>query len=386
MSEYQYYEFLAIDRALSVQEMNLLRAMSTRARITPVSFINEYNWGNLKADPIDFMRRFFDAHVYLANWGEALFMVKLPLETIDEQTLTAFCTHSHLTAEKLPNHWLLTWSLLGEAEECEPFDFVEEIGGMARLAPVREELLRGDLRSLYIGWLRAVTTGEAGTDDLEPMALNGLQDLTVAQQALAEFLNVDRDLLAGAGIGSPPLQPAEAGEMVLDAWLNQLPKPEIKRYLRLLVLGQGANAERELKRHYSAWQAERAPEKQRQSRTVAALRQLIEGAKERRLCREAQIRLQAEAERKKQRDIRLAKLAQDFPRAWRTAQAEANKGYASAYDTACRQLVELRDADAYNLQALSASFQTEFQRFMDEHRRRKALMTRLVKAGLCQAV
>jgi hypothetical protein len=71
MSEYRYYEFLAIDRPLSAREMDHLRAVSTRARITPVSFVNEYNWGDLRADPIDFMRRFFDAHVYLANWGEA---------------------------------------------------------------------------------------------------------------------------------------------------------------------------------------------------------------------------------------------------------------------------------------------------------------------------
>jgi hypothetical protein len=42
MSEYQYYEFLAIDRPLTEDEMKVLRALSTRAAITPVSFANEY--------------------------------------------------------------------------------------------------------------------------------------------------------------------------------------------------------------------------------------------------------------------------------------------------------------------------------------------------------
>ena len=42
MSEYQYYEFLAIDRPLSEPETAALRAISSRARITPVSFVNEY--------------------------------------------------------------------------------------------------------------------------------------------------------------------------------------------------------------------------------------------------------------------------------------------------------------------------------------------------------
>ena len=382
MSEYQYYEFLAIDCPLSAREMDHLRAVSTRARITPVSFVNEYNWGDLKADPIDFMRRFFDAHVYLANWGEALFMVRLPLEAIDEQTIKAFCTSSHLTFKKVPDHWLLTWSL-GETEDDDRFGFVEGSGWMARLAPVRDELLRGDLRSLYVGWLRAVTTREADVDDLEPLALNGLQELTAAQQALAEFLDVDVDLLAGAGFDSKPIQPVEADETDLDAWLDQLPTSEIKEYLKLIVSGQGASAERELKRHYAAWQARQAPVEQGERRTVATLRQLAEGAKERRLSKEVETRRQAEAERKKLRDMKLANLAKDFPRAWKAAHAEAGKGYASAYDTACRQLVDLRDA--YHQQAMSASFQTEFQLFMDKHRHRKALMTRLIKAGLCRA-
>jgi hypothetical protein len=42
LSEYQYYEFQAIDRPLTDKEMGVLRACSTRARITPTSFVNDY--------------------------------------------------------------------------------------------------------------------------------------------------------------------------------------------------------------------------------------------------------------------------------------------------------------------------------------------------------
>jgi hypothetical protein len=383
MSEYQYYEFLAIDRPLSSSEMDHLRAISTRARITPVSFVNEYHWGHFKGNSIEFMRRFFDAHVYLANWGEALFMVRLPLEAIDEQTITAFCSTSHLTAEKLSHHWLLTWSLLGDTEDYDPPDFVEETAWMARLAPLREELLRGDLRSLYIGWLKAVSTGEVRDDDAEPLALQGLGELTLPQQALAELLAVDQDLLAGAGIGNPPLQSAEV-TTVMDTWLDQLDQTEVKKYLRLLLSGKGVEAERELKRHYAAWQSEDRPEAKETCRTIAMLAQLAEQAKENRLRKEAQIRSQAEAERQKLRKMKLAKLFNDFPRAWKNAHAEADKGYASAYDLACQQLVDL--GEAYAQQGMSSSFQTEMERFMKTHRNRKALLTRLVKAGLCRMV
>ena len=61
MSEYQYYQFQAIDRPLTDRQMRELRAISTRAEITPTSFVNEYQWGNLKASPLNFMKKYFDA-------------------------------------------------------------------------------------------------------------------------------------------------------------------------------------------------------------------------------------------------------------------------------------------------------------------------------------
>jgi len=67
MSEYQYYEFLAIDQPLTEDELDELRALSTRATITPVSFTNEYNWGNFKGDPHKLMQRYFDANIYVTN-------------------------------------------------------------------------------------------------------------------------------------------------------------------------------------------------------------------------------------------------------------------------------------------------------------------------------
>lgn len=42
MSEYQYYEFAAIDRPLTKTEMAELQAVSTRAAITSYSFSNHY--------------------------------------------------------------------------------------------------------------------------------------------------------------------------------------------------------------------------------------------------------------------------------------------------------------------------------------------------------
>src|SRR5947209_7352629 len=64
MSEYQYYEFQAVDRPLSKREMAELRALSTRATITPTRFVNFYNWGNFRGNPAALMEEYFDAFVY----------------------------------------------------------------------------------------------------------------------------------------------------------------------------------------------------------------------------------------------------------------------------------------------------------------------------------
>ena len=173
MSEYQYYEFLAIDRPLTSEEMSALRALSTRAHITPVSFTNEYHWGDFKGNPDELMKRFFDAHVYVANWMTAIFMVRVPIEAISEKTVEAMAVDGVLDFKATKTHWVITWSL-NESENYDRFGMEDGRGWMARLAPVRDELLRGDMRSLYIGWLAAVTREMMDDDDMEPLPMEGL--------------------------------------------------------------------------------------------------------------------------------------------------------------------------------------------------------------------
>ena len=92
MSEYQYYEFQAIDRPLTRKEMEELRSYSTRARITPASFINEYSWGNFKGNAELWMERYFDAFLYLANWGSRVLELRLPAPQLDQDTRRLYCT------------------------------------------------------------------------------------------------------------------------------------------------------------------------------------------------------------------------------------------------------------------------------------------------------
>jgi hypothetical protein len=79
VSEYQCYEFVALDRPLTSDEMAELRSISTRADISPTRFWNEYQWGDLKADPQRLLARYFDAFLYFANWASHRFMLRFHL-------------------------------------------------------------------------------------------------------------------------------------------------------------------------------------------------------------------------------------------------------------------------------------------------------------------
>jgi Skp family chaperone for outer membrane proteins len=274
MSEYQYYEFLAIGRPLTEDEMAELRALSTRATITPVSFTNYYNWGDFKGNPGKLMQRYFDAHVYVANWMTAIFMVRLPIEALPKETVKAMAVPYMLDIKATKSHWIITWSL-EESENYDRFGMEDGRGWMARLAPVRDELLRGDMRSLYIGWL------------------------------------------AGAVMGSPAAQSEEISEKDMDRWIDDLPRNEVKAVLKQLLEGKGHLAERSIKNQFAAWRRGLQTDKiDLLRRTVGELRKNAEKARQIRLEKQKRDRKRREIKRREKRKAYLKNLSNDFLKAW----------------------------------------------------------------------
>jgi hypothetical protein len=277
-------------------------------------------------------------------------------------------------------HWIITWSL-DESENYDRFGMEDGRGWMARLAPVRDELLRGDLRSLYIGWLAAVAGEMMDDDETEPLCASGLGDLTAAQQALAEFLEVDPDLLAGAGMGSPAAQETEVSRREMEKWIDALPRDEVNSILKQLLEGKGQQAERSVRNRFASWRRGLPTgDTDAPRRTVGELRQNAEKARLIRMEKQKQDRKQREIKRREKRKAYLKNLSSDFPKAWASVKEPVERGSGRGYDEACRMLVDI--AEAYALYATNKQFQKELEQFMAGHLRRKALIQRLVKAGI----
>ena len=382
MSEYQYYEFVAIDQPLMPTQMAELRSRSSRAAITATSFVKEYQWGDLKGDPADWMRRYFDAHVYVANWCSCWLFLRVPKETFDAGTVRAFEIESALTVDGTETHWILQWAL-NEGRNYSRFDQEDGQGWMGRLAPLRDELLRGDLRLLYLGWLAGVSAGEIDDEAIEPPPPPGLSGLTAAQLSLAEFLEIDRDLLTAAGLTDTEGPGSHADDdAAMEAWIADLPAAESRDVLKLLLAGQAPQAERRLKSRFLAWQRERQSDDEpgKLRRTVAELLELASSAAETRKQHEAVEREKAKAERQSRRAAYLRTLAADFDHCWRAVDERAERGIASAYEDVKNSLVDL--AEAYALCASREDFDRALTQFIGRHGKRGALVRRLVEAGL----
>ncbi|HEX4102288.1 MAG TPA: hypothetical protein VHY21_17405 [Pseudonocardiaceae bacterium] len=83
--------FLALDRPLDDRQQAEVRSLSTRATITATSFINDYHWGNFRGDPNRMMERYYDAHLYLTNWGTHRIMLRLPRDLLDIDVAEDHC-------------------------------------------------------------------------------------------------------------------------------------------------------------------------------------------------------------------------------------------------------------------------------------------------------
>lgn len=348
MSEYQYYEFLAVDRPLDEQAQAEVRSLSTRARITATSFVNEYEWGDFKGDPSAMMERYYDAHLYLANWGTRHFMLRLPRSVLDLDVVKQYFVGDQVTAWTAGDYLVLR--LTSEAEE-ETWNYLPR-ESLVSIVGVRGELAAGDHRALYLAWLAGYGTWErddTGFDDRdndvsEPPVPAGLRNLTAPQRGLAEFLRLDDDLLAVAAEKSPPLGRTVDDPKRLAAWVAKLPGAEKDRLLVRVAGEHAATVHMELLRRFR--EDTTPPVVDRPRRTVADLLDGAARTRADRLRREAVRQAEEQARREHDqalaRERRVTELAADEEAAWANVRAMIATRTPGEYDNAVRLLTDLR--------------------------------------------
>ena len=377
MSEYQYYEFQAIDRPLSEADRQALRDLSTRARITATSFTNSYDWGDFKGDPAKLMERWFDLHLYLANWGSRRLMIRLPKRLVDRRLIDAFLGEVDCAELRVSGENLIVDIFREELDfDWEDLDEDDGSGWLAELTPLRAEVLAGDLRLFYLLWLTAVDADAFEADEPEPMP--GIGPMTAALEAFAAFFDIDSDLVQAAAERSAAATPSALSSEAVGKIISAMSDSEKTGMLSRLFDGDPHVAV-ELRAKVNNGMAKATGAPLVVARTVGELRAraaAIELAREQAAAKKLAAERRREAKKvEKARQIRLAALMQRGQAVWDEIEAEIARSNPGGYDRAASLLLDLQAiADD---QGTMAEFEKRLSTIRQRHDRKKRFIERL---------
>jgi len=252
---------------------------------------------------------------------------------------------------------------------------------MGSLMSLRSELLRGDIRCLYLGWLLCAQNEEFAKDQLEPAVPAGVGELSASLQSLIEFLGIDEDLVEVAAAASVPLStvPDQKG---LVAWIQSLPEKEKDNLLVAAVSEPGERWKNELRRRFEQQKALRTlpAANATRRRTAGQLMTLAHTrAKERdRLLEAEAARRKAEDEANRTRYLDQMEKREDG--IWNQIGAHIQKRQPKEYDRAVSLLTDLRDLAVR--QDRVTAFQVVLGELRQRHAAKESLLRRLTQAKL----
>lgn len=360
--------------------MQALRSISSRAEITPTRFTNFYTFGDFKGNPAKMVETYFDAYLYLANWGTRKFTLRLPRRALDLKRARLYCAGDSAAARAKGEFVILDF--YSENEEGDWED--EGQGWLASIIPLRAELAGGDYRALYLAWLLCAQSLELGDDATEPPCPPGLATLSAPLKAFVDFLRIDDDLIEVAAAASPSLVELSLGED-FERWVSVLPDSEKTALLIQLVRDGESHLQAQLLRRFRAAVEGANPSgTSPQRRAVADLLALAGRHREERRRmeaeRQARVRARREREAAAAREEYLAGLAQREPEVWAQVDALIVTKRPGEYDQAVQLLKDL--CDSALLSGRSAEIQSRIRQLQDRHAKKPSFLRRLAKTGL----
>ena len=324
------------------------------------------------------MEKYFDGFLYYANWGTHILKLRLPSTLLDLKIVQPYCDGDHFSVRQNDDKLILDF--LSESEDGGEWE--EDL----RLTPflsLRTDLIRGDLRCLYLGWLSGLQNNDHDEEEFEPPVPPGLQNLNPALVQLADFLRIDFDLIDAAAQMSSSLEDITLNSQDLQKWLCTLSQNErdsmLASILESSLKGDQTVALSQVCRFSKAWQSFRESKKARpKKRTVGELRRESENV------RRARVQLEAEkaaielAERQKAqrilREKRLNEIKGREEKIWNQIESLASEKKAKSYDQAIELLIDLRDLAH---REKSADFPDRFNDLKQRHSAKSSFVQRL---------
>jgi hypothetical protein len=225
-----------LDRPLTEDQKTKILSISSRAHVTSYSASFVYNYGEFRGNPEQLMKDYFDAMLYMSNWGARRLMLRIPRSLINTQASRLYCISEEIDAIMTSNHVIFDFNFHDE----DLSEWTEGEGWLDDLIGLREEVLQGDFRVFYLAWLKAIknalVSGDIDEDTLEPPVPSGLGQLSPALKKFISFLELDEAMLAVSAQKSENLQ--QKNPLQLEKWIEKLPIKEQHNFLSRLSRGE----------------------------------------------------------------------------------------------------------------------------------------------------
>jgi hypothetical protein len=371
MSEYQYYEFHAVDRPLSEKEQAEVGSYSNRAEVTSTRAVFTYSYSDFPGDPQKILQKYFDAMLYLTNWGTKQLVFRLPRSLVDAKALAAYCFPDLISTSVAKTHIILDICLREEEG-----GWVDGEGWLSSLAMLRQDILQGDYRALYLAWLKSISFDEGIEEHeelLEPPVPAGLKGLSASLKSFVNFFEIDADLIAVAAEASVANKEAVAFDFE-----QQIAKLSAQERLAFLV--KVARGDHQVNVQLLKRLKELAPkQRERGAPSLTPRRKATEllSAAAARLARRKKLESQ---KADKARVKRLNVMAQQEPEMWKQVFDLIQTKQTKAYDEAVKLLTELREL-AQHFGRLEP-YKSRLRQIQQDFSMLPGLQSRLRQAGL----
>jgi hypothetical protein len=343
-----------------------------------------YN-GDFRGDPLELLARSFDMLFYQANWGTTQLAFRFPSSTIDPQQIEPYCIGTSIELLPKGEYTILNISITDE----DMMDWIEPDGKGGGLLPLRDAIIQGDMRLLYIAWLKAAQHDEVlDLDDdgyplsdedadvdlanpLEPPVPPVLQALTASLQHCMAVFGIDADLVAAAAEASTST--TEQADHFAQ-WVPLLPEAERNAFLVRIAQDDSAARPELIRRLREVGDVATGSSASTTPRRT--LPELLDRASDH--ARQRKAREQQAAAHARQRE--LDALAPRENALWEEVIALIEQKNAAGYDRATKLLVDLRDLARRQRQ--QATFAARMEKIVTTYANRSALLRRLREARL----
>lgn len=376
MSEYQYYEFYAVDKPLNKDEIATINSFSSRCRATSRRAAFEYSYGDFPKNGKEVLKRYFDMMVYLSNWGHYQLLMRFPVGTVSFDQLKAFNLDvsdgytNEITVSKDENHVLLCI----EYSDEDPPGWIEGDDLMERLLPIRDQVIAGDYKGLYLIWVHMVLQNRADHAKDWPSTPDNLKDLDDSHDCLIEWLQMDKDMISGLQSQSMATKAPTIPE--LKEQIEKLTTQEKEAFLVKVLDHEPALAAQLKKRlldlgNFGESQKAKAPMGLEELEAVTQKQKLLREEKEKQLEKEAWVQ-------------KMKKIGRDQGHLWQDVFKNTSLKLSRGYDEAASALKDLKDYHAFEGQ--EALFEEKLKNVLDQYGKSVAFRRRLAANGVIPGV